>query len=83
MEGKINWYNKNKGYGFIVGDDQEDYFVHASQVPDDVALTPGSRVSFIVKTTDRGKQAMNVELEEGRWPKTKLQFLYLYLILVF
>ncbi|HNQ43268.1 MAG TPA: cold shock domain-containing protein, partial [Candidatus Cloacimonadota bacterium] len=28
MTGKVKWFNKNKGYGFIITDDNKEYFVH-------------------------------------------------------
>ena len=27
-EGKVKWYDKKKGYGFILSDDGRDIFVH-------------------------------------------------------
>ena len=30
--GKIKWYNNNKGYGFITGDDGEEVFLHNSMI---------------------------------------------------
>lgn len=26
MQGKIKWYKENKGYGYIIGADEETYF---------------------------------------------------------
>ena len=38
MKGTIKWYNFKKGYGFIKGEDDQDYFVHYTQVPKDARL---------------------------------------------
>lgn len=27
MTGRVKWYNANKGYGFIIGEDGNEYFV--------------------------------------------------------
>ncbi|MEJ2544745.1 MAG: cold shock domain-containing protein, partial [Calditrichaceae bacterium] len=38
MEGKIKWYNPIKGFGFIVGEDGKDIFVHQTDIPTNVEL---------------------------------------------
>ena len=36
--GKVKFYNKEKKYGFITGDDGKDYFFHASGVSNEIYL---------------------------------------------
>lgn len=62
MEGTVKWFNKKKGYGFIKGDDNEDYFVHYTAVPRGAMLKENDRVSFEGVDGDRGKQAQNVTI---------------------
>jgi len=62
MEGKVKWFNRQKGFGFIAGDDGEEYFVHYSAVPQGVFLRENDTVSFDPADSDKGKQAQNVTL---------------------
>lgn len=66
MEGTVKWFNKKKGYGFIKGDDNEDYFVHYTAVPRGTMLKENDRVSFEGVDGDRGKQAQNVTVAGGQ-----------------
>jgi len=61
MEGKIKFFNEIKGYGFIVGDDDTEYFVHITQVEEDTRLMTGDSVSFESVNTDKGVQAKDVK----------------------
>ena len=61
MEGTVKWYNLKKGYGFIKGEDEQDYFVHFSAL-NGAMLRENDKVSFDAVDTDRGKQAQNVKL---------------------
>lgn len=65
MEGKVKWFNTQKGFGFIQGDDGTDYFVHHTQVPQGMRLDEDDRVTFDVAETERGKQAQNIQKSEG------------------
>jgi CspA family cold shock protein len=64
MEGTVKWFNSKKGYGFIEGDDGEDYFVHESVLPPGAFLRENDRVSFEPAQTERGKQAQKVVLSK-------------------
>ncbi len=63
MEGTVKWYNLKKGYGFIKGEDEQDYFVHFSAL-NGAMLRENDKVSFDAVDTDRGKQAQKVKLLE-------------------
>jgi len=64
MEGTVKWYNDMKGYGFIEGDDGNDYFVHNSAIGEGARLHDGDAVSFDPEEGDRGKKAENVKLQK-------------------
>lgn len=62
MEGTVKWFNSDKGYGFIVGENDTDYFVHYSSIVGGSELNENDRVSFEPVETERGIQAKNVEV---------------------
>jgi len=62
MEGVVKWFNTRKGFGFIKGDDNEDYFVHHSALAQGTFLRDNDRVSFEPVQTDKGNQAKDVKL---------------------
>lgn len=60
MKGTVKFFNEKKGFGFITGEDNEEYFVHISQVPQDKLPDKEDEVEFTTETTDKGRQAQNV-----------------------
>lgn len=62
MQGKVKWFNAEKGYGFIQREGAKDLFVHFSGIKSEgfKTLQEGWSVEFDVITGDRGEQAANV-----------------------
>ncbi len=62
MLGRVKWFNKEKGYGFIEREDGDDVFVHYSAIQEDgfKSLTEGQEVEFEIVEGSRGPQAANV-----------------------
>ncbi|MBC1418487.1 cold-shock protein CspD [Listeria fleischmannii] len=63
QNGKVKWFNNEKGYGFIETESGEDIFVHFTAIQGDgyKSLEEGQEVSFEVIEGNRGPQAANVE----------------------
>jgi len=61
MKGKIKWYNAMKGYGFIVGEDEKDIFVHRNSIPDGTYLNEGDQIEYEIEDSDKGPQATKVK----------------------
>lgn len=60
--GTVKWFNEQKGYGFIVGGDGVDVFVHYSQIQADGyrTLTEGERVEYNEERGPKGAHALRV-----------------------
>ncbi|MCA1024935.1 MULTISPECIES: cold-shock protein [Cytobacillus] len=61
-EGKVKWFNAEKGFGFIETQEGQDVFVHYSAIQTDgfKTLDEGQSVTFEVEEGQRGPQASNV-----------------------
>jgi len=62
MQGKVKWFNAEKGYGFIQVEGGDDVFVHFSAIQQEgfKTLEEGQEVEFEITQGDRGPQAANV-----------------------
>ena len=62
--GKVKWFNADKGFGFITSDEGNDIFVHYTEIQGNGfrTLEEGAKVSFDIKTNDRGDQFANVNV---------------------
>lgn len=71
VAGEVTWFNEQTGFGFILGDDKRDIFVHYTEVTRDgfQTLVPGERVTYEVGDADRGPKALDVRLENEEAPK--------------
>lgn len=62
MNGKVQWFNDSKGYGFIGREDGPDIFVHYSAITGEGyrTLKEGDSVQFEIVHGPKGPQAANV-----------------------
>jgi cold shock protein len=62
LNGKVKWFNAEKGFGFIEVEGADDVFVHFSAIQGEgfKSLEEGQEVSFEIVEGNRGPQASNV-----------------------
>ena len=61
-KGAVKWFNAEKGFGFITGEDGKDVFVHFTAIQSEgfKTLDEGQAVSYDVVEGPKGMQAANV-----------------------
>jgi CspA family cold shock protein len=67
VNGHVKWFSGDRGYGFctIDGDENEtEYFIHYSVIKMEGYKTLKAKqpITFVLKDTDKGVQAADVEL---------------------
>lgn len=62
VEGTVKWFDPKKGFGFILGPEDQDIFVHYSQIEGDGfrILADGARVRYDAERGDKGWHATRV-----------------------
>ncbi|MHC1685578.1 MAG: cold-shock protein [Clostridiaceae bacterium] len=62
MNGTVKWFNAEKGFGFVTGEDGNDAFAHFSQIKSDgfKSLDENQKVSYDVVKGPKGLQAENI-----------------------
>lgn len=66
IRGQVKWFDPKKGYGFIVGPENQDVFVHYSHIGGDGfrSLKDGETVEYELIEGDKGFQAREVSRVE-------------------
>ncbi|ADL50785.1 cold-shock protein [Clostridium cellulovorans] len=64
MNGTVKWFNAQKGFGFITGEDGKDVFAHFSKINSDgyKSLEENQKVSYEVVDGQKGPQAENITI---------------------
>lgn len=67
IEGEVKWFDPRKGFGFIVGPEGQDIFVHFSVIQGEgfKALKDRSRVEYDAERSDKGWKATRVARSEA------------------
>jgi len=64
--GVVKWFDSRKGFGFVVGPDGQDIFIHFSCIEGDGfrALKDGSAIEYDATKSEKGWRASRVVRDE-------------------
>ena len=64
QQGKVKWFNDQKGFGFISSSDGQDYFVHHTGIISEgfKTLAEGEEVQFSIEESEKGPRAVEVSI---------------------
>lgn len=65
MNGVVKWFHSSKGYGFIIGEDNKEYFAHYTKILGEgfKNLLEGQKVTFNSQPSPKGNGTMAVDIE--------------------
>ena len=72
VEGEVKWFDPRKGYGFIVGPEGQDIFVHFTVIEQDEGfrtLRDGEKVIYDAADGDKGWSATKARSTTVRSPR--------------
>lgn len=72
MKGRIKTYKDDKGFGFIIGEDDSDYFFHISDVRTIIEVKRGQIVEFEPSSNEKGNNAKNITISTESTNKSKI-----------
>jgi len=62
MKGKVRWFSKERGHGYIAVENGKDHFFHISDVDGADLPGEGDTVEFESRDNKKGKRAYSVEI---------------------
>ena len=73
--GQVKWFDPKKGYGFIIGPEGQDVFVHYSHIQSEGfrTLKDGESVEYELVQGEKGWQARSVRAAAGAAPSPGAQ----------
>lgn len=73
--GTVKWFDAKKGFGFILGDEGQDVFVHFSVIEGDGfrSLKDGEQVAYDFERGAKGLLAKSVRRSAAAQPKESLK----------
>lgn len=69
--GIVKWFTEEKGYGFIQGNNEVDYFFHISEVKNIIDIKKGIQATFDITLGKKGPEAKNITLSETQMNSIK------------